>query len=75
MIVRRRRRYVRKRCPVCKQDKEPEDFYIDRSKASGLRSPCKACDLEKSRAYYQANRESKLARAKAGNDRRRGTVN
>ena len=54
MIVRRRKRYVGwKRCPVCGVDKAPGDFYIDRSKASGLRSPCKACDLEKSRAYYQ----------------------
>jgi hypothetical protein len=66
MIVRRRKRYVGlKRCPVCGVHKPPEDFYIDRSKASGRRSPCKACDLKKSRAHYQRNRERVIARVKA----------
>jgi hypothetical protein len=60
-----------KKCPVCHIDKPPEDFYIDRSKASGLRSPCRACDLQKSRAYYRAHREDKLAKAKVRNDRKR----
>jgi len=60
-----------KRCPVCHTDKLAEDFYIDRSKPSGLRSPCKECDLKKSKAYYRENRERKLAKANARNARLR----
>jgi hypothetical protein len=56
-----------KKCPICHVDKPPEAYYQDRSKPSGLRSPCQPCDLEKSRAYYQANRENKLAKANARN--------
>jgi hypothetical protein len=60
-----------KRCPVSHQDKLAEDFYIDRSHASGLRSPCKECDLKKARRYYAQNRERKLAKAKARSDAKR----
>jgi len=60
-----------KHCPVCREDKPPEDFYIDRSKASGLRSPCKGYDRAKSRRYYAENRERKLAKANARNARLR----
>jgi hypothetical protein len=54
-----------KRCPICKQDKEATEFYLDRSKPSGLRSPCKLCDLQKSKAHYAANRERVIARVRA----------
>jgi hypothetical protein len=60
-----------KECPRCHKDKFPEDFYGDATKASGLRSLCKACDLEQSRAYYAKNRERVLASAKARNARLR----
>lgn len=60
-----------KRCPSCGATKPLTAFYIDRSKAGGLRSACKRCDLEKSRRYYAANRERKLAKANARNARLR----
>jgi uncharacterized protein (DUF983 family) len=56
---------VRHRCPRCGLDKPFNAFYRDASKTIGRRYICKACDLAKSRAYYQANREAKLAKAKA----------
>jgi hypothetical protein len=40
-------------------------FYADKSKSNGLRFVCKACDLERSRAYYGSHREEKLAKVKA----------
>jgi hypothetical protein len=33
------------------------DFGVDRSKASGRRSYCKACDRQRGRAYYAAHRD------------------
>jgi len=53
-----------KRCPRCGQDKPLSDFYLDRSKASGLRSRCKVCDNAKARAYYEANRARVIMRVK-----------
>ena len=50
-----------RRCSRCGWELALDMFAIDRSKASGLKSHCKACDNEKSRAYYAANRERKLA--------------
>jgi hypothetical protein len=38
-----------------------EEFSRDRTKASGYKGFCKACDNAKSRRYYEANRERKLA--------------
>ena len=55
-------------CYICKQILEVEDFAVDASKASGRKSICRACDRAKSRAYYLANRERKLA---AANERAR----
>lgn len=66
-----------KRCPRCGATKPFSEFSPDRHKASGYSSWCKACNAaksreyydrtsgEKSRARYQANRESILARTKA----------
>jgi hypothetical protein len=50
-----------KRCPRCERELPPEEFARDASKASGHKSLCKACDREKARRYYAANRERKLA--------------
>lgn len=50
------------RCYRCKLLKPASLFAADRSKASGRKSICKACDREKSQVYYQANREAKIAR-------------
>ena len=38
-----------------------EDVARDRTKASGYKGFCKACDNAKSRRYYEANRERRLA--------------
>ena len=59
------------RCTGCGLHKAVRDFYGDGSKASGLRSLCKPCDLEKSQRYYRANREAKLAKANVRNERKR----
>ena len=53
------------RCPRCGEVKPVHAFYRDASKSNGRRFICKACDPARSRAYYQANREAKLANAKA----------
>jgi hypothetical protein len=50
-----------KTCPRCGDQVPLEEFARDRSKASGYASRCKACDREKARRYYEANRERKLA--------------
>jgi hypothetical protein len=47
-------------------------FYRDASKAIGRRFICKACDQERSRAYYERHREQKLAKVKAYQARRNG---
>ena len=54
-----------RRCPGCLETKPVGEFAVDRHKASGRKSRCKACDREKARAYYLANRERVLKRVKA----------
>lgn len=44
------------RCPRCGVKKSSGDFYRDKSKSNGRRFICKACDLAKSKAYYNASR-------------------
>jgi len=53
---------VTARCYVCGESKPLGEFYPDASKAAGRMSRCRACDLEKCRAYYAASRERILAR-------------
>jgi len=50
-----------KRCTGCGWELRLSQFARDASKASGFKSSCKACDREKSRRYYEQNREKKLA--------------
>jgi hypothetical protein len=40
---------------------EEADFGVDRSKASGRRSYCKACDRRRGRAYFDAHKDELLA--------------
>jgi hypothetical protein len=54
-----------KRCPRCDRDLPQAEFARDASKASGHKSWCKACDREKSRRYYEQNREKVIARVSA----------
>jgi hypothetical protein len=41
------------------------DFGVDRNKASGHRSYCKACDRRRGRAYYNAHRDELYAQREA----------
>jgi hypothetical protein len=54
-----------KTCAKCGQTRPLTEFAVDRSKASGRKSLCLACDRMKSRAYYVANRERKLDKLEA----------
>jgi hypothetical protein len=62
---------VMRRCYACGEERPLNDFALDNSKGSGFKSICKSCDRRKSRDYYLANRERKLARATARNSRLR----
>jgi hypothetical protein len=48
-------------CPRCGVMTEEEGFGIDRSKGSGRKSHCRACDRRHGRAYYGAHREEQRA--------------
>lgn len=51
-------------CYACGRELPVDDFAPDSSKASGHSSICRRCDREKSRVYYQQNREAKKAKAR-----------
>jgi hypothetical protein len=65
------RRQVELRCYACGRTLNSAAFAPDGSKASGFKSICRGCDREKSRRYYAANRERKLAAANERNARKR----
>lgn len=44
-----------KRCSVCKEEKQFDDFYVDRAHPTGRGGYCKICTLERSRRYRAAN--------------------
>ena len=50
-------------CIRCRVSKPLEQFARDATRLAGRKSLCLACEREKSRAYYAANRETVLARA------------
>src|SRR4051812_888018 len=52
-------------CGGCDRVLSYLEFGRDRSKASGLKSRCKACDRKHSREYYVANRQVKIEKSKA----------
>ena len=60
-------------CPGCGEEKPVEAFAVDRSRKSGRKPRSKRCDAERSRAYYQANRERVSARVLARYHERRRT--
>jgi hypothetical protein len=64
---------VRRRCYACAEQLPASRFARDSSKGSGLKSICRSCDREKSRAYYLENRERKLAKANARHARLRAS--
>jgi hypothetical protein len=48
-------------------------FGVDRSKASGRRSYCKACDRRRGRAYYDAHKDELYAQREAAREAARQT--
>ncbi len=49
-------------CYRCGERKPTSSFYADKSKASGRKSICKACDRAKARSYYAENAPRVIAR-------------
>lgn len=52
-------------CPRCGVMTAEADFGVDRSKTSGRRSYCKACDRQRGRAYYDAHKDELYAAREA----------
>jgi hypothetical protein len=48
-------------CRNCGTELPIEEFARDPSKACGFKRLCKPCDNERSKRYYQRNRERRLA--------------
>jgi hypothetical protein len=55
-------------CPKCRQLLGAEAFAVDRSKASGHKSHCKACDGARAKSYYLQHRDERRARHEAKRD-------
>jgi hypothetical protein len=53
-----------RRCYACRRSLPAIGFAVDRAKASGRKSICRACDRAKSAAYYVAHLETKRAKAR-----------
>jgi len=53
-----------KRCKKCGELKPFQEFYRATGMADGYRSDCKACNLAAKRAWYQANRETVIAKVR-----------
>lgn len=49
-----------KTCNTCKQDKQFDQFYKDRSNKTGLSTQCKRCEAARKRGYYKKNRDKML---------------
>lgn len=54
-----------KKCPSCGETKPRSEFRADRTKADHLTSACSACISQRSRDYYQRNRDRVRANVKA----------
>ena len=52
-----------KRCRKCKVVKPLDDFYRAKGMRDGYRWDCKACNLAAKKLWYEANRESVIAKA------------
>lgn len=68
-----------KTCTRCNRNLGDDSYGVDRSRPTGLRPACKACEKAgrnkvKQKAYYQANREVRNAYGKAyyANNKQKG---
>lgn len=59
-----------RQCPRCEVSQPTSNFAVDVSKSSGRKSHCRACDNRKSRRWYAANREQRIATVQAYQRRR-----
>jgi hypothetical protein len=50
-----------KRCSRCTREMPITAFALDRSKRAGVKAWCRDCDNARSREYYVANREKRIA--------------
>jgi hypothetical protein len=57
-----------KPCPKCGVMTEEEGFGVDRSKTSGRRSYCKACDRRRGNAYYAKHKDELYAAREAARE-------
>lgn len=57
-------------CSRCDRALSADDFARDKHKPTGVKSWCKACDNERSKAYYAANRDARIASVRAYQNRR-----
>jgi hypothetical protein len=55
-------------CSKCSDLLGEEAFAVDRSKASGRKSHCKACDRERAKSYYLEHRDERRAQQEAKRD-------
>ena len=46
-----------KKCYTCKQTKDTTEFNKNKSRKDGLNTICKTCSRERSRRYYEENKE------------------
>ena len=49
-------------CPRCRELLGEKAFSVDRSKASGHKSHCRACDRDWAKRYYEGRRDELRAR-------------
>ena len=61
---------MKKKCTICKDDKEFEEFNKNKSKSDGLNNVCKKCANEHSRKYYKSNSERMIKQINEGNRKR-----
>jgi hypothetical protein len=57
--------YMEKKCYTCGEVKTKADFNKNKGRKDGLNSICRKCSKERSRLYYQENREHHLKQTKA----------
>lgn len=53
-----------KRCTKCGESKGRAEFYAAKGTVDGLRGDCKACHAVRAKAWYAANRERVIEKAK-----------
>ena len=67
-------RLLMKRCPRCKTEKARGEFYKSKTLKDELASWCKACDNEKGKTYYRANRDKVRERHKKEYERNKTQI-